>query len=46
MRGLNLAKKGANIEFGKTVINDTISLLSNAYTSLRNKVFGRKKRNQ
>ena len=44
MSGLKLAKKGANTDFGKTVINDAISLLPNAYKSIKNKVFGRKKK--
>ena len=44
MRGLNLAKRGANTEFGKTVIDDAVSLLPRAYNSIKSKVFGRRKK--
>ena len=43
MRGLNLAKRGANTEFGKTITDGAVSLLSKAYKSIKNRVFGRKK---
>ena len=44
--GLNLAKKGANTEFGKTIIDDAVGLLPRAYKSIKKRVFGRKKRKQ
>ena len=44
MRRLNLAKRGANTEFGKTVTDDAISLLPKPNKSLKHKVFGRKKK--
>ena len=37
MRGLNLAKRGANTEFGKTVIDDAVSLIPKAYKSIKKK---------
>ena len=45
MHGLNLPKKGANTEFDKIVINDVISLLPNAYKSIKNRALDVKKRN-
>ena len=46
MRGLNLAKRGENTEFGKAVIDDAVSLHLKAYKSIKNRLFGRKKRKQ
>ena len=36
--------RGANTEFGKTIIDDAVSLLPKAYKSIKNRVFGRKKK--
>ena len=44
MRGLNLAKRGANTQFGKTVIDDAVSLLLKAYKSIKKRLFGCKKK--
>ena len=43
IRGLNLAKRGANTEFGKTIIDDAVGLLPKAYKLIK-KVFGCKKK--
>ena len=43
MHGLKLAKRDANTEFGKTVIDNATSSLPNAYKSIKNRVFGCKK---
>ena len=43
MRGINLAKPGANSDLGKMVIKDTMDLVPSAYRSIRNRFF-RKKR--
>ena len=40
MRSLNLAKRGANAELGKIIIDDAVSLLPKAYKSIKNRVFG------
>ena len=42
MRGVNLTKRGANTELGKTIIDDALSLLPKAYKSIKYRVFGRK----
>ena len=43
IRGINLGKKAADNEVGRTIVDDVVSLIPRSYKALKNKLFRRKK---